>query len=70
MDLFSPPLDSVNPFKVDFDTQIESVCKLYTKEVGFRREVIAMIRNEHAKGAYQTWPEIKSFVAFYWKSIQ
>ena len=70
MDLFSPPSDSVKPFTLDNEDLIASICKHYTKEVGFRREVLGMLRAEWVNGQYKTLPEIKSFVASYWNSIQ
>lgn len=70
MDLFSPPKDAVRPFSIEAENQIAEICKAYTKEVGFRREVLNMLRGQWTLGYYRTLPEIKSFVASYWQSIQ
>mgnify|MGYP001274926083 FL=1 len=70
MDLFSPPKDTVKPFSIDAANKIFDICEHYTREVGFRREVLAMLRAEWVNGNYLTWTEIKSFVASYWQSIQ
>jgi hypothetical protein len=70
MDLFSPPKDTVTPFSIEAEKQIADICKHYSKEVGFRREVLNMLRGEWVGGNYRTLPEIKSFVASYWNSIQ
>ena len=70
MDLFSPPSDCVKPFSIDAVNKIFDICQQYSREVGFRREVLAMLRQEWVNGEYKTLPEIKSFVASYWQSIQ
>jgi len=70
MDLFSPPKDTIKPFSIEAENQICDICKVYSKEVGFRREVLNMLRGEWVNGYYKTLPEIKSFVASYWQSIQ
>ena len=46
MDLFSPPKDTVKPFSIDAANKIFDICEHYTREVGFRREVLAMLRAE------------------------
>ena len=72
MDLFSPPKDTVKPFSIEAENQIcRHLRRCTAKRSAFVVRFLNMLRAvSGSNGYYKTLPEIKSFVASYWQSIQ
>tara|TARA_Y100000592_G_scaffold23948_1_gene37362 strand:+ start:362 stop:571 length:210 start_codon:yes stop_codon:yes gene_type:complete len=69
MDLFSAPTDTVNPFTLEAEALVDCICSVHTKDVGFRREVLYLIRSDYTKGKYLTEQGIESFAESHFNSI-
>ena len=69
MDLFSAPTDTVNPFSLEAEDLVDSICSVHTKDVGFRREVLYLIRSDYTKGKFLTRDELESFAESHFNSI-